>query len=141
MKSIISNVFSTLPGAQFKYYIPMLILVFALIIGGVVFSIIYKKKKKEDFAFKRLFAKTSKRLILFGILFLVLTMVRYENIPYFSMRLWLYSSILLFVYFAYKTITVYYKDYPREKSNVHNNMAIHKKKVVKNNYLPNKKQR
>lgn len=139
MTSFFSYIFSTLPGTEFKFKIPMLILAIALLGGAMAFSVVYKNRKKTDFAFKRLFAKTTKRLTMFGFLFLFLLAVRHENIPYFSMRLWVYISLLLLAYFAYKTIKAYKKDYPREKENVHNNLAVHKKKAAVNRYLPNKK--
>jgi len=134
--------FSKLPGTEFKFYIPLLILAGLLIVGGLIFGSIYKKKKKEDFAFKRIFKKLSKTAILMGILFGFLLLVRYEGIPYFSMRIWLYLSLLLLVFFIYRYFKKWRVDYPREKENVEYRRAAsksQKKEVPK--YTTHKKRK
>ncbi len=141
ISSLFYYLLSPHPGSQFKFYIPMIILITILIIGGLAFSIIYKKRKKEDFAFKKLFQKTAARLILLGLLFLILTLVRYESIPYFSMRIWLYLSFLLLAFFLYSTIKTYKVKYPRERENLDIRMHSKKRKVSEKKYLPNKKRR
>lgn len=138
IKNFFNYLFSANPGVNFRYYVPLIILVALLIGGSIALSVIYKKKRKDDFAFKRLFKKTSNRLLLFGILFLFLVLVRYENIPYFSMRIWLYLSLLLLAYFLYRTLRVYRVDYPREKHNAAPKITTHKEEKQ---YLPNKKKR
>lgn len=141
IKAFLSYIFSPSPGPQFNFYIPFIILVAILFITTIAFSVIYKNKKKEDFAFKRLFAKTSKRLLWLSFIFLFITAARYENIPYFSMRLWMYLALLLLGFFLYKTITVFKNDYPREKENVEHKMAVNKKKGTESRYLPHKNKR
>jgi len=137
-----SNLFAAAPGQSFSYYLPIAIFGGILILGGLIFGHIYKKKKKTDFAFKRIFKKLSQRLVLMGILFLFLLLVRYENIPYFSMRLWLYISILLLTFFTYLYLKKWRVDYPREKDNVAYKRAAHsKKKKSEKRYLPNKKRK
>ncbi|MBD3361125.1 hypothetical protein GF366_04990 [Candidatus Peregrinibacteria bacterium] len=132
--------FTPAPGATIKFYLPISILAAILILGSIAFSILYKKRKKEDFAFKRLFKKTSGRARAFGILFIVLIAVRYENIPYFSMRIWMYLLLLILAYFVYKYIKIYKVDYPREKENV--KFKQQKKSGKKENrYLPDKKKK
>lgn len=139
VKSIFSYFFTRIPGADFNYYKALIILIIGLIVGGIAFSAYYKLRKKNDPAFKRLFKKTATRLVLFGIMFGLLTLLRYERIPYFSMRIWLYLGTLLFLWFVYRTIRVYKVDYPREKQNVHQiHQAVQKEEKV---YLPNKKKR
>lgn len=117
-------IFNRAPGAHFGYYIPAIASIFILFAAAIGAGWIYKKRKEHDFAFKRLFKKTSGRLVLLGILFLLLVIFRYENIPYFSMRIWLYLAILLFLYFLYKTLRAYKVDYPREHENVLRNHHI-----------------
>lgn len=139
VKSIFSYFFTRIPGTEFKYYIPFVIFIILLIVGGIAFSAYYKHRKKTDPAFKRLFQKTSTKLVLLGIMFGLLTLLRYERIPYFSMRIWLYLGILLFLWFVYHTVRVYKVDYPREKQNVHQiYQVVEKDKKI---YLPNKKKR
>ena len=131
--------FNSVPGTEFRYYIPLLILATLLILGAMVFSQIYKRRKKFDFAFKRLFKNLSNRLIIIGILLLILVAVRYEQIPYFSMRLWLYAVLLFLLYTFYRYIKIYLKDYPKEKLNV--KKKTHFAKKEENKYLPNKKKK
>ena len=137
--SFLTYLFSPEPGKDFLYYYPMLGLAATLIIGSIVASIIYKKRKKHDYAYKRLFKNLSTRLVTLGLIFIVLTAVRYENIPYFAMRLWIYLSLLLLAYFAYKYIKTARVDYPREKTNVKTNLRKVDTKKEENRYLPNKK--
>lgn len=137
IKSFLNYLFNTAPGPAFNYYIPILILCAILFLAAIIFSKIYNKKKRADFAFKRLFKNTGTYLVVFLISFLFLLAVRYENIPYFSMRFLLYSTIILFLYTTFHYLKVYKKDYPREKENA---PKLYTKKED-NKYLPNKKKR
>ncbi len=139
ISSLFYYFFTPNPGSQFKFYIPMIVLITLLIAGGIVFSIIYKRKKRKDLTFKKLFQKTATRLVLLGILFLILTVVRYESIPYFSMRIWLYLSFLLLAIFFYLTIRTFKIKYPKEKENLEKRTHNMKKRETENRYLPNKK--
>lgn len=126
------------PGVDFRFYIPLVILVILLFVGAVAVSIIYDRKKHYDFAFKRLFRKTSLHLSLFGILFLFLLAVRYEGIPYFSARILLFAGFAWLGYYIYKTVMIIRKDYPREKENV-KNITINNQTKKVHKYLPNKR--
>ncbi|MBT4917228.1 hypothetical protein HN709_04195 [Candidatus Peregrinibacteria bacterium] len=136
----ISYLFETSPGAEFLYFYPLLGLIAFLIIASIVASVVYKKKKKHDFAYKRLFKSLSPRLLLMGLLFLLLLGVRYENIPYFSMRIWIYLSLILLAYIAYVYIKIARVQYPKEKQNVEHKVK-HSSTKEENKYLPNKKKR
>lgn len=124
------------PGTEFKYYIPLALFAALLLILAVISSVVYRNRKKTDFAYKRLFKNLSRRLILIAILVIVYLLVRYENIPYFSMRLWIYMIGALFLYFAYRYIKTYKIDYPKEKTNF---TLSHPEKKNENRYLPNKR--
>lgn len=128
------------PGTDFRFYIPLAVLVVLLFLGAIAVSIIYKRRKGYDFAFKRLFHKTAMNLCLNGILFLFLLVVRYEGIPYFSARIFMFAGFAWLIYFIYKTVRVYLKDYPREKENV-KNLTVNKDTKVVHKYLPNKRKR
>lgn len=134
VKSVFLYFINKAPG-EFSYYIPLSVLCGILIVGGIIFSLIYNKKKKTDFAFKRLFKSVSKRMIIFAILFIILMLIRYQHIAYLSMRLWMYLLSAVFLYFVYRYARIAIKDYPREKNNVHTNLSPKKD----NKYLPNKK--
>lgn len=129
------------PGSEFRFYIPLAILIFLLFAGAVAFSIIYDRRKHYDFAFKRLFRKTSLNLSLFGLLFLFLIAVRYERIQYFSMRLWLFLSLLGLGYYIFKIVKRFYKDYPREKENVKNLVINTENRKEPQKYTTSKKKR
>lgn len=135
LKSMLSYFFNPVPGVQFKFYIPLVALATVLVIGGIVFGKIYKRLKRDNQSFKKLFVKTSNHLVLTGLLFLFLVAVRYEKIPYFSMRIWIYLSLIWLLYIAYKNIKNYKVKYPQEK------LFEESKKHIshKNSYLPNKK--
>lgn len=135
LKNIINYLFSRNPGQNFSFYTELIVLIALLIVAAMVFSQIYKRRKKYDFAFKRLFRKLSGRLVLLAILFAVLTIFRYESIPYFSMRILLYISLLLLFYFIYKTVRTFRIEYPKEKQNT----GLLKQTAPKEKkYLPNK---
>lgn len=139
ISSTFKYLFNSNPGTAFKYYIPLLILASVLVISSIAFSAYYKKRKKVDFAFKRLFKSLSNRLILFGILLFILIAVRYENIPYFSMRIWLYILLLVLLYFVYRYLKVCTVKYPKERINADTKRQYVKKE--ENKYLPNKKKK
>ncbi len=131
--SFLQYLFMPVPGPNFKFLIPMLVLAGILIAAGVTFSELYRRKRNEDFAFKRLFKKVSGRLVIFGVWFIFLVAVRFENIPYFAMRVWIYMSLLLLVYAFYHYLRIYFKVYPFERIN-----AQKKGPSIKSKYLPNK---
>lgn len=137
-----NHIFEKIPGQQFSLYIPFIVLIAALFTGSIIFSYIYKNRKKTDFAFKRIFKKLSRDLAGFAILYTFLLLVRYENIPYFSMRFWLYLTTLLLVFQAYRYIKKWKVDYPRENENISlkRHANIRKKQETKQ-YLPNKKRK
>lgn len=112
--------FNISPGPNFNFYIPLFILAGILILGGLVFSFYYDKKKKEDVVFKRMFRKLGTHSVLLGLLMIFLAAVRYENIPYFSMRFLLFLSLLLIAFVGYKYVRKYKVEYPKEVENVQN---------------------
>jgi hypothetical protein len=134
-----SYLFNGYPGKDFEFYPHMIALFSLLVIGSIVFNVYYNKKKKEDIAFKRAFRKTASRLFQLGALFALLTVFRYENIPYFSMRILLYLSIGVLLYFAYHSIKVYRVDYPADKA--HNERRISAKSKNTKSYSAKKKRK
>lgn len=137
--NFINSLLKSTPGHSFSYYPYLISLGILLILGNIVFHYIYNARKKTDLAFKRSFKDLSKRSALMGILFLFLTVVRFENIPYFSMRLWIYISLLLLAYLVYKYKVIYFKEYKRKKEVIHHKMAHTTKQDKK--YLPSKKRK
>jgi tellurite resistance protein TehA-like permease len=134
--------FTPSPGQAFKYYTALLILVALLIIGSFVFKNIYKKKlENRDFVFKKMYKKVPNRMIYFAIGLLFIIVVRYENIPYFAMRLWLYLLLLGMAVYAGFQVYKYFKKYPKERDNFESRQAVKTSVDVKMKYLPNKKRK
>jgi len=114
MNSLFPYFFSSNPGTQMKYYISLVVVIALIFIASIVISQIYKKKKRTDFAFKKYFKNTSKVFGLLAILLAFLVLTRYETIPYFAMRIWLYITLLTIVYFIYKYIKIYKTSYIKD---------------------------
>jgi hypothetical protein len=113
----IKSIFEIAPIA-FNYTTETLIFAILLILGSIVFSFAYKKFKKNNIAFKRIYKNLSKNLSTYGILFLLLDGFRYESIPFFSMRLWIYITVLAFIYTTIKYIIATIKTYPSLKKEI-----------------------
>ena len=141
ISSILHYFFTSIPGKEFAYYNYLYAFIGLLIIGSIIFSQIYKKKKKNDLAFKKLFKNVSNRLMTFGIIFGLLTLLRYEQIPYFSMRILLYLTGGTFIYWLYKTLKTYKNTYlkAKEEQDKKNTTKSKKKKVKK--YSASKKKK
>jgi len=138
--NFIKSIFSSTPGPDFGYYTLMILISILLVIASIVFGQIYNRKRKDDIAFKKLFKKVPARLFILGALIAFLTAVRYESIPYFSMRLWLYLSLLATVLYLGKTIHTYVKIYPtKHQMAAKRHLAPQDEK--KSAYLPNKKRK
>jgi len=139
---MLSYLFGIVPGDAFSYYYEIMGLIVLLILGSIVLKNFYKNKVREkDFVFKKLYKKTPGRLLYFSIGLIVLTLVRYEEIPYFSMRIWIYLTILgLLTYLGFQTYK-YIKIYPKERDNYEARKTVKSEDNSKNQYLPHKKKR
>ncbi|PKL36970.1 hypothetical protein CVV38_03745 [Candidatus Peregrinibacteria bacterium HGW-Peregrinibacteria-1] len=138
LQSILSYIFSPNPGANFNYYGLFFGLSIGLIVVATVFHFYYQSQRKENLALKTSFRSLSRNLVIIAIVFLVLIGARYENISFFSMRLFLGLNILALVYLVYKSIKKYLTTY---KENLAKNMSQHhnqKEKKSTRKYLPNK---
>lgn len=119
------------PGSANHYYIPLIITFALLMIGGVLCKK-YLRQHKKDQALRKLFKNTSRNLMALGIIGLLLIAIRYENLPYLSMRFFLWLLVIITIVFFAKTIYTYIKKYPVEKEKI-------KKHIEKKKYLPKKK--
>jgi len=124
---------------QLKFFLIIILISIGLILGSIIFSTIYKKKRKKDFALKRLFKHTSKTMLILGILLGFFVLVRYERIPYFAMRIWTYLTLALISYFTYKYIKTYKTTYQIDKQNNPSNK--NKSGKIKPKYTTKKKKR
>ncbi len=138
LKTTFEYLFTRFPGAEFNYKWEVLIAAVILILGAAGFKAVHRRKvANKDFVFKKMFKKVPGRMIYLGMLLIFFVLVRTENIPYFSMRIWLFLTILgvivAAVYYLYK----YLKVYPKELENFESRITEDPKAV----YLPNKKRR
>jgi len=134
IKSLLLYIFDRNPGSVYGYYTLTIILIIALIGFSIGFSHYYKIRKKEDPAFKKMFGDLSKSSLKMGLLIAAETAFRYETIPYFSMRIWLYLTLGYLAYLAYAYTQKYRLEYPKEKLN-YTTKVVH---TEKKSYLPNK---
>lgn len=142
IKNCLSYTFAITPGQAFGYYTEMMILIAILVIGAYLLKTVYKKRVRDrDFVFKKMFRKLPNRLIYFAIGFLFLLLVRYENIPYFSMRFWLYLLLLGLLVMLGFSLYKYLKVYPNERDNFEARKVVKESDDSKSKYLPNKKRR
>lgn len=137
----LSYIFTPNPGSAFQYYVPAIVFITLIAIAAIAFRQIYNSKKKTDAAFRKLFRKTQRNLWLFAGLFAFLIAVRYENIPYFSMRLWLIVAGLWFMYVIHRGIKRYKIDYKAQIEKEANRKVESKEKAQMKKYTPNKKKR
>ena len=141
ISSILHYFFTSIPGKDFAYYSYFYAIIALLIIGSIIFSQTYKKKKKNDLAFKKLFKNVSNRLMTFGIIFGLLVLLRYEQIPYFSMRALLYVTGGLFIYWSYKTIKTYKTTYLKAKKDQEKKSTAKDEKKKVKTYSASKKKK
>lgn len=134
---MISYIFNSTPGQAFAYYYEMIGLVAVLVIASFALKAIYKKRvANKDFVFKKMFKKTPNKLVYFAIGIMFITLLRYENIPYFAMRFWMYMLLLGLLAFIGYQLYKYLKIYPTERDRFESQPRTESKKTQ---YLPNKK--
>jgi len=136
LKNASHYVFGIAPGQAFSYYTLSLIVAGILLVFAIFFKQYYSKKVKNgDFVFKKMFKKVPNQVIYFAIGLLFLIGVRYENIPYFAMRLWLILLTIGFGVYLGRQLYKYFKIYPAELDN----FESRPKQKTENKYLPNKR--
>lgn len=112
MMDLFSYVFSPIPGISFSYDTYLYIFAAILIVIGIVFMVLLKKKK-NDRAFKKIFVSTPSQFIWIGFILLIVVASRTNGIPYLSMRFLLFTTIILCVYYIVKSIIGFVKTYPK----------------------------
>jgi hypothetical protein len=138
LSAIFSNILEPTPGREFAYQYVMIGLIILLFAGAFALRKYTNIKiNQKDFVFKNMFRKVPARLHYFAIGLIFLTAVRYENIPYFAMRLWLYMTLAGLLVFLGRMIYKYIKVYPKELANFKSRQTL--KRPNEKIYLPNKK--
>lgn len=138
LKKIFAYLIDKTPGSTFNYYTLSFIFIGILVLISFGLRNVYNRKlEKKDFVYKKMFKQLANRLVYFAIGFLFFILVRYENIPYFSMRLWLILLGIGLAAFVGRQLYKYFKIYPKELENFHLRPRASETPV----YLPNKKRR
>jgi|GEM_PF-1386440 len=128
--TVIQYFFSPLPDGPFRYMYFFIVLAAVSLIGGIALTV-YLKKQKDDKIFRKLFRDLPGKLILIGVLEGLYVIMRWQRLPYLSMRI---LNDMLLVYVVYVVIhyaQLYLKVYPTEKKH-------HHEQIKKNQYLPRK---
>ena len=112
---ILSYFFSLRPGSTFSYYIHLIIIAVLVIAFALTLQIVIKKHP-ENRALKKLFGKLPAKMKWASAIILFLLAVRYENIPYFSMRVLLYATVLWLGWLFVKHVYLLIKVYPEERA-------------------------
>jgi len=132
--SIISNLilyfFSPLPEGPFRFMYFFIVLGAISLIGGIVLKV-YLKKQKNDKIFKKLFRDLPGKLILIGILEGLYVLVRWQRLPYLSLRFLNYLVLAYVIYVVFHYVQLYIKVYPEDKKH-------REAQIKKNQYLPRK---
>lgn len=131
--NIIQYFFDPLPVGPFKYMYFFIVLAALSLIASVALRF-YLKKQKEDKIFKKLFKDLPGKIQLFAILEAAYVFVRFERMPYLSMRFLNYCVLAYGIYLAVHYAQLYFKVYPSEKKHREHQLKINK-------YLPRKHKR
>lgn len=130
---ILKYFFGLNPGSNFNYYIPFLVYCVLSILAGYVLAFYINRKKEENRTLKVMFGTLPGKLKGLGFVSLFLLATRYESIPYFSMRLWMYMSVGYALWLAGKNAYLYVKKYPEARDfylKKQTHTENHKNKVV-----------
>lgn len=128
--NILKYFFEPLPVGPFKFIYVFIGLIVAAIIASIALKI-YLKKQKEDKIFKKLFRSVPGKLQLYAFMEAIYVLVRYERMPYLSIRAFNYAIIAYGLYVLITSAQLYIKVYPAEKKH-------HEHQVNMNKYLPRK---
>lgn len=128
--SILQYFFEPLPVGPFKFMYFFIALAALSLIASIAFRF-YLKKQKEDKIFRKLFKNLPGKMQFFAILEAAYILVRYERMPYLSMRFLNYCVLAYGIYLAVHYVQLYFKVYPAEKKHREHQLKINK-------YLPRK---
>ena len=129
--SILTYFFEPLPSGPFKYMNILIAIAATCLVASIALRI-YLKKQKEDKIFKKLFRVLPGQLLTFAIAEGIYILVRYERMPFLSMRFINYMILAYGLYAIVMSAQNYLKIYPAAKK--------HREHQVKmNQYLPRKK--
>jgi len=123
--------FVALPDPNFQFTKLSLAVGLILIVAGFVLAI-YRKKYLKDIIAKKLVRKYPGLLKTYGLLVLILLLVRETGIPYLSMRIWWFIVAAFFLYSLIKFLYTFKREYSKRVKQASKNQTVKK-------YLPKKK--
>ena len=128
--TLLQYFFEPIPAGQYKF----MYLFIALAVIGLAASIalrIYLKKHKEDKILRKLFRTFPGKLQTVSICLGLYILVRYEKMPFLSMRFLNYIIIGTAIYLLINAFQLYSQVYPHEKKR-------HEQQIKANKYVPRK---
>lgn len=123
--------FTPLPDPNFRFAAFFIGLGILLILIGI-FLQIYRRKFLKDEILKKILKRYPRFFNIFGILIILLTLIRIAGIQYLSMRVFWVIYGLLFLYYAFTRLMPFKGEYRERVQRLHSN-------VQKKRYLPHKK--
>jgi len=123
--------FTFRPDPDFQFTKLMLAVGLILLIAGILLGI-YRKKHLKNEIVRKLIKKYPGQLRTYGILALILLLVRETGIPFLSMRIWWVILAAFFLYSLLKFLFTFKGEYKKR-------MRQAEKHGLANKYLPKKK--
>ncbi|MBU0577783.1 hypothetical protein KJ742_06065 [Patescibacteria group bacterium] len=123
--------FVALPDPNFQFTKLTFAVGLLLLLAGVALGI-YRKKYLKDVITKKIIRKYPGLLKTYGLLVLILLLVRETGIPYLSMRIWWVVFLIFFLYSVIKFLYTYRREYKKRSVHAH-------KRSINKKYLPAKK--
>lgn len=123
--------FVALPDPNFQFTKATLAIGILLLVAGIALGI-YRKKYLKDAITKKLIKKYPGQLKTYGVLVLILLLVRETGIPYLSMRIFWFIILAFFLYSLVKFLYTFKREYKKRLKQANKNQSTKK-------YLPKKK--
>jgi len=123
--------FTPRPDPNFQFTKLILAIGLILLIAGIVLAV-YRKKYLKNQIIKKMIRKYPGHLKTYGLLVLILLLVRETGIPFLSMRIWWFVLAAFFLYSFFKFLFTFKKEYKKR-------LRQAEKQGLANKYLPKKK--
>jgi len=113
MTNLIKNIyfyfFEALPGTNFNFYIPSVILLLILVAASIYLKVYLKSAEKN---YKKLFRDTPAKLLNVSFFLGLYLFFRSTNVYLLSMRFWMYLIFAYLIYLAYNHFKKFNQDLP-----------------------------
>ena len=123
--------FTPRPDPDFQFTKLMLAIGLILLIAGIILAI-YRKKYVKNQIIKKMIRKYPGQLKTYGLIVLILLLVRETGIPFLSMRVWWVVIAAFFLYSLLKFMFTFKKEYKKR-------LRQAEKQGLANKYLPKRR--